>query len=103
MRLAFTPQAVGDLRRLRDFIAIHDPAAAQGVANHLLTAINRLETFPELGVPVAIAPDPKVIRDLIAGHYVVRYLIAAREVLVLRVWHQREDRAVPDPGDQSGS
>ncbi|MCP5140800.1 MAG: type II toxin-antitoxin system RelE/ParE family toxin [Gammaproteobacteria bacterium] len=92
MRLAFTPEAVGDLRRLREFIAIHDPAAAQRVANHLLTAMDRLESFPELGVPVAMAPDPQVIRDLIAGDYVVRYLIGAREVLVLRVWHQREDR-----------
>jgi len=57
-----------------------------------VVGIDRLTTFPNLGRAVDQAPDPERIRDLILGDYVVRYLLLDNAVLILCVWHQREDR-----------
>jgi plasmid stabilization system protein ParE len=37
-------------------------------------------------------PAPAEIRDWLVGDYVVRYLIVGDGVIVLRVWHGREQR-----------
>ena len=56
------------------------------------------EITPELGCGgrrVTVAPDqvaPEEIRDWMVGEYVVRYLIADARIVVLRVWHGKEQR-----------
>lgn len=95
MKLAFAREARNDLVRLRAFIAVHDPAAAGRVARRLIRGIERLMRFPRLGRRVSIGPDqvaPDEIREWPVGDYVVRYLIAGDRVIVLRVWHGREQR-----------
>jgi plasmid stabilization system protein ParE len=92
MRLGYSQEAVHDLACLRDFIAEKNPAAAARIARRLVTGIDKLKSFPALGRPVENAPEPERIRDLFLGHYVIRYLVLAQSVLILRVWHQREDR-----------
>ena len=95
MKLAFSREARGDLVRLRAFIAKHDPAAAQRVARRLIQGIERLIRHPRLGKRVAIAPGqtaPEEIRDWLVADYVVRYLIANDRIIVLRVWHGKEQR-----------
>lgn len=82
--------------RLRGFIAKHNPAAAQRLARRLIKGIERLLRNPRLGRRVTVAPDqmaPEEIRDWVAGEYVVRYLIADQRIVVLRVWHGKEQRA----------
>ena len=91
MKLEYTAAAVGDLIRLREFVAIHDPAAAERIAKHLPGGINSLLDHPKQGHPVTYAPEPESIRDLAIGDYIVRYLLLESRILVLRVWHQRED------------
>jgi plasmid stabilization system protein ParE len=49
MNLNFTPEAVGDLIRLREFIEEKNPIAAQRIANELLFGIEKLKVFPEIG------------------------------------------------------
>lgn len=95
MKLAFAREARNDLVRLRAFIAVHDPAAAERVARRLIRGIERLMRFPRLGRRVSIGPGevaPDEIREWPVGDYVVRYLIAGGRVIVLRVWHGREQR-----------
>ena len=82
--------------RLRAFIAQHNPAAAQRLARRLVQGIERLLRNPRVGRRVTVAPDkvaPEAIRDWVAGEYVVRYLIADQRIVVLRVWHGKEQRA----------
>ena len=82
--------------RLRVFIAKHNPLAAERLARRLVQGIERLLRNPRLGRRVAIPPDqmaPEEIRDWVVGEYVVRYLIAEERIVVLRVWHGREQRA----------
>ena len=91
MRLRFTPEAVDDLVRLRTFIEETNPTAAQRVANDLLLGLEKLKVFPEIGLKVERAFDPKRIRDLFIGNYTVRYLIGDGEVVALRIWHGKEN------------
>lgn len=91
MKLFYTPEALADLQRLRAFIAEHNPAAARKVGTQLAADISALTTQPLLGRKTRHAPNPEVVRDLLARAYVVRYLILDNEIHVLRIWHQRED------------
>ncbi|MGH7916868.1 MAG: type II toxin-antitoxin system RelE/ParE family toxin [Candidatus Binataceae bacterium] len=93
-RLIWLPEAVEDLERLRVFLRSRSPNAARRVARRILEAVKILETYPEAGKPVE---DPPGFRDLFipfgAGGYVLRYRIQeGGDVVVIRVWHSREDR-----------
>lgn len=75
--------------RLRDFIAVHDPEAAQRIAQRLGGAIQRLADHPHLGMAVEDLPD---VREWIVGRYVIRYVVVADTLTVARIWHGREER-----------
>lgn len=90
MKLVYTDEAIEDLKRLREFIAIHNPAAASRVAAELVGKIELLPDFPKMGTPVDLAPVPDSVCDMIFGKYVVRYSVHASAVIILRVWHALE-------------
>ncbi|MGH8398306.1 MAG: type II toxin-antitoxin system RelE/ParE family toxin [Gammaproteobacteria bacterium] len=92
MRLLYSETAVSDLVRLREFIVEKDPLAAARVGAELVTRIENLLVFPELGHIVDQAPDPKVMHDVIFGKYIVRYTIHSETIVILRVWHYYEGR-----------
>ncbi|MGO2232889.1 MAG: type II toxin-antitoxin system RelE/ParE family toxin [Marinomonas sp.] len=90
MKLIYTEDAIKDLKRLREFIAKHNPNAALRVAQELISKINLLVDFPNLGTPVKLAPSPETVRDMIFGNYIVRYSIHKETIIVLRIWHGLE-------------
>ena len=90
MKIRYTPEAIHDLDRLREFIEIKNPVAAQRGAKQLLLGIDKLKIFPQMGVQVLRAPQPELVRDLFIGNYTVRYLIAKEELIILRLWHGKE-------------
>ena len=90
MNIQYTPEAVSDLSRLREFISEKNPYAAQRIAGELLEGINKLLTFPQMGIPVTHAPNPSLVRDLFVGSYTVRYLLADETIHILRIWHSKE-------------
>ncbi len=92
MKTSYTPEAIDDLKRLRAFIAKHDPIAAQRIAIELLNGIEKLKVFPQMGLQVIKAPQPKLIRDLFIGSYTVRYLITQEQIVILRLWQGKEAR-----------
>ncbi len=92
MNLIYSEQAVKDLQRLRDFIAEHNPNAAQRISQQFLERLGNLILFPRMGVPVRSAPDPESVRDLILGDYVIRYSCHLETIVVLRMWHHPEER-----------
>jgi len=95
LKHAFSAEALGDLQRLHDFIAQENPAAASHAARELLEGIGGLRRFPRMGKRVAIAPGqqaPDEIRDWFTGNYIVRYLILDKRLIILRIWHGKEDR-----------
>ncbi len=92
MKISYTPEAIQDLIKLREFIEVKNPSAAQRAATAILKGISQLKTFPYLGVKVQQAPDPEMVRDLIIGNYIARYLVRSNEINILRVWHHKEER-----------
>lgn len=90
MRLQFSKSALDDLVRLREFIAGHNPVAAQRVSKRMRGAINSLVNLPRRGRPVKDFPGE--VRELVFGRYVVRYEVEKDVLSVLRVWHGKEDR-----------
>lgn len=92
MKLLYSELAVKDLTRLRSFIAEHNPTSAANVSGNLIERIAKLVSFPRLGVPVSAAPDPETVRDLILDDYIVRYSVYSEHIVILKVWHHREQR-----------
>jgi plasmid stabilization system protein ParE len=92
MRLVYSEQAIGDLVRLRAFIARKNPSAAGRIAAELIARMDNLSRFPELGREVSHAPDPRAVRDAVFGNYIARYAPRPDVVFVLRIWHHYEDR-----------
>lgn len=93
MNLFFTPAAISDLTRLKAFVATKNPLAAQKMAEHLLSRIDNLCQFPDMGLPVERAAD-NTVRNLIAKPYIVRYALHNDTVAVLRIWHEKEQRSI---------
>ena len=90
MKLVYTDEAVEDLKRLREFIAVHSPSEAGRIATELVSKIELLPGFPRMGTPVEMAPVPDSIRDMVFGKYVVRYSVHVSAIIILRVWHELE-------------
>ena len=77
--------------RLRDFIPVHDPEAAQRIAERLGGAVQRLAGNPHLGKAVEDLPD---VREWIVGRYVIRYVVAGDTLTLARIWHGRDRKSV---------
>ena len=92
MNTRYSLEAIEDLRRLREFIEENNPAAAQRAAAAILKGLSQLKSFPLLGTKVSRAPNPESVRDLVIGDYLARYLVHEKEIYVLRIWHQKENR-----------
>ena len=92
MKISYTPESISDLTRLREFIEVKNSLSAQRVAISILKGINQLNQFPYLGTEVSLAPNPEMVRDLIIGNYIVRYLVRPKRIDILRVWHHKENR-----------
>ena len=92
MKLIYSEQSVKDLKRLRDFIAEHNPNATQRISQQFLERLENLVLFPQMGVAVRSAPDPESVRDIILDNYVIRYSCHLETIVVLRMWHHLEER-----------
>ena len=90
MNIQYSPEAIDDLVRLREFIAAKNPYAAKHVAQKLLFGIEKLKDFPEIGLSVQRSPEPEKVRDLFITNYTVRYLIGQETIFILRIWHGKE-------------
>ena len=91
MKIVYTPESIDDLARLRDFIITKNPDAAQRIAGSILDGVKKLKRFPLIGVEVSKAPNPELVRDLIIGNYIIRYLILNKTINILRIWHHKEE------------
>lgn len=91
MNLAWTRRSQKDIERLWEFIAESDPKIADKVVAALVSAPSRLLEFPRLGERLD-AYSPREVRRLIISEYEIRYEIKVGVLIILQVWHTREDR-----------
>jgi len=91
MDLKWTARALSDLARLHDFLAIANGQAAARAIRALIVAPIRLLERPRLGERLEEFA-PREVRRIIVSRYELRYEIRDATVIVLRLWHTREDR-----------
>ncbi len=89
MQIKFSPESIEDLKRLYEFIAQHNPDAAQTASLNLKSAIQRFAKFPFLGHGLESLDG---VREFIFVRYAIRYLVKDDTVYVLRIWHGKEER-----------
>jgi len=92
MKLLYSDEALADLLRLRTFIAESDASVASRAAEELVSRIEYLTLFPQMGRAVGLAPQPGIVRDFVFGKYIVRYTLHTQAVVILRIWHHYESR-----------
>jgi plasmid stabilization system protein ParE len=96
--LRWLPEAVADLARLREFIRIHNPQAAERAARRIREAAGKLPAHPLLGRPVVDIDSPQ-LRDYFisfgqAGYW-LRYAVAGDAIIIVKIWHGRENPERP--------
>ena len=94
-QISWLPAALEDMARLRQFIKKENPPTAKKAGQRLLSAVNLLIKNSEVGMP---SPDEdcESFRDLYTpfgrGGYTIRYRVKQQVIIIVRVWHSREDR-----------
>jgi plasmid stabilization system protein ParE len=94
VNIVVAPQPAADLKRLHAFLAAESPSAAARAGERLVTTIRSLELFPERGHTSPIVGVRELVVPFGRSGYVLRYahLPESETILVLRIWHGREDR-----------
>lgn len=93
VRIVWLPEALADIERLYSFLKEKSPAAATRAAQTILQGARIVEKEPEAGRPMQ---DDTGRREFFvafgAGAYVLRYKRDRNMVVVIRVWHSKEQR-----------
>lgn len=85
MILRWHKHVIDDLKSLRQYIAQHNPSAANTIAKRIIKAINLLPHQPGMG---RIGKAPNTRELIIAGlPYVVPYRVVNNEIEILRILH----------------
>ena len=91
MRIVWSSAGWADIDRLHAFLAEHDNDAADALFTRLAIAPESLRDFPRRGAPLSDF-DPREVREFRVGNYLLRYELVHGDIVVLRVFHAREDR-----------
>ena len=91
MRLRWSAAALFDIKRLQQFLVAKDPAAARKARDDIRAAPRRLSASPRIGPRLETISDTKV-RRIKAGRYEIQYALDDELIVVVRVFHEREDR-----------
>jgi toxin ParE1/3/4 len=91
MKLVWSDTAIADLERFADFLHDNHPALANRIAPEIVKRARLIADYPRSG-----RPGPGGYRELslpvFNAIYVFRYTLDAGGVLMLRVFHSREQR-----------
>lgn len=91
MQLEWTLLALQDVERLSQFLLVKNPEAARKVIVMLADAPEMLLLHPQLG-PADESWSPREVRSLFFGSYEMIYELAGERIIILRIWHTKEER-----------
>ena len=83
MRIRWTDAAAGDLESIYESLVQQNRSAADKVINRILSAIDVLERFPEMGHPGRVEGT----RELVVARFIVAYRVRRAEVQILSILH----------------
>jgi plasmid stabilization system protein ParE len=92
VQILWTKRALFDTERLCLILAQYDRDAATRLAIRLDAAPRKLSDHPRYGERVE-SYIVKEVRKLSVGRYIMHYQIIDDQILILRIWHSREDRS----------
>jgi plasmid stabilization system protein ParE len=98
VEIEWSPAALADLSRFAAFLQENHPRLAPIVAAALVEKAEILVEFPALGRPDYNRPEYRqLVLRVLNTAYVFQYRYDGRRIVMLRVFHGREDRT---PGDR---
>lgn len=91
-QVIYTPNAIRDLQRLREFLRPKNTLAAKRAADTIIKALQVLGLQPQIGRPIEDMPDQyrEWIINFGDSGYVVRYRLDGEAVTILAIRHQKE-------------
>ncbi len=94
LTLVCSPAARRDLIRLREFIQPHNPRAAQHASETIQKTARLISENPAIGSRIEGREDREFFTPFGQRGYVLRYQIIDQIIIILKVWHARENREV---------
>lgn len=92
-KVVWLPEALEDVQRLRLFLLDKNPIAAARAGKVLQDGTKLLASFPETGTSMNDGTDRReLFLPFGASSYVLRYIIDGQTVVIVRVWHGKENR-----------
>ena len=89
--IIWLPDAAKDVERLRQFIYLNNPDAAERAARRILECSHIIAENPMVGRPVEDRPELKeLIIPFGNGSYILRYRKLESKLIIIRVRHSRE-------------
>ena len=93
MRLVWSAAALADLDRFAAFLHEYHPHLAGEVGQAILAEAALLADNPKIGRPLAEHPDYReIVLRVLNARYVLQYRLEADRIVMLRVFHGREQR-----------
>lgn len=91
-QVIFSPAAIRDLQRLRDFLTPKNPLAAKRAGETIIAGVRTLGLHPHMGRLIEDLPEQyrEWLIDFGDSGYVVRYRLDENTVTILAVRHQKE-------------
>lgn len=84
--IVWSPQAIEDLRTIREYISRDSPRYGSLIARRLVAAVERVSVFPESGRVVPEIGEPAT-REVLWRNYRIVYRIVETKVEVVTVFH----------------
>ena len=78
-RVVWTPQAIADVEKIRDYISRDSQFYAALVVDRIVNSVERLEAFPFSGRVVPERSDD-ALRELLWGNYRIVYRVAEETI-----------------------
>jgi plasmid stabilization system protein ParE len=91
-RVIFSPAALRDLERLRDFLRQKNPSAARRAGETIISGVRALGAHPQMGRLIDDLPEAyrEWLIDFGDSGYIARYRFEAEVVTILAIRHQKE-------------
>jgi len=85
-RLIWSPEAIGDIESIAEYIAKDSVYYAKSVVRGLLEKAKRVIDYPEIG---RIVPEMEnlMIREVFVHHYRVVYKISDTDIIIVAIIH----------------